>query len=70
MTECEKRLPDDLREVLYMATLKYRKQELGARTRYKGTAFSTPAIGEVLPKGTKTKRNKDGTISLIPPEEV
>ena len=53
-SECENRLPRDIKEVLY---------------RFKGTGFSVPAIGIVHPKGTVVKDNGDGTISLIHPDE-
>ena len=34
----------------------------------KGTAFANPVIGEVVPAGYIKKKNKDGTISYVPPK--
>ena len=34
----------------------------------KGTGFNYGDSGERMPKGTKIKRNKDGTISFITPK--
>ena len=34
-----------------------------------GFGFAAPAIGEVLPKGTKIIKNPDGTVTLVPPDK-
>ena len=33
------------------------------------SGFESPAVGEVFPRGTKFKKNKDGTITPIVPKE-
>lgn len=35
----------------------------------KNSGFDAPVYGTVHPKGTKIKKNKDGTITLIHPDE-
>jgi len=35
-----------------------------------GTAFADTPVGTVHPKGTKIKRNPDGTITLIEPKKT
>ncbi len=35
----------------------------------RGSGFDCPAIGTVHPKGTKIKRNPNGTITLILPKK-
>ncbi len=34
----------------------------------KGTGFSAPTIGTILPKGSTFKKNPDGTITIVPPD--
>ena len=35
----------------------------------KGTGLQGPAIGSAVPKGYVKKKNKDGTISYVPPKK-
>ena len=37
-------------------------------TKKKGTGFAGPTVGTVHPKGSTVKRNKDGTITIVPPK--
>ena len=36
---------------------------------FKKSGFAAPVIGTVYPKGTKIIRNKDGTVTIVPPEK-
>lgn len=39
-------------------------------TKKKGTSFAYPAIsGKRYPKGSTVKKNKDGTVTIIPPKK-
>ena len=35
----------------------------------RNSGFDAPTIGKVYPKGTRIKRNPDGTATLIPPKK-
>lgn len=35
----------------------------------RGTGFAAPISGRTAPKGTKVKKNKDGTITLVEPKK-
>ena len=35
----------------------------------KGTGFKAPNIGKALPKGSRIKRNSDGTVSVAKPRK-
>lgn len=37
--------------------------------RPKNSGFDAPVYGEAHPKGTKIKHNKDGTITVVRPDE-
>lgn len=39
------------------------------RERPKHSSFEYPTIGELLPDGTKLKKNRDGTITPIYPKK-
>ena len=36
----------------------------------KGSGFEAPAIGTIYPEGSTIRRNPDGTVSIIPPENA
>ena len=35
-----------------------------------GTGFAVPTIGVIHPKGSKVRKNSDGTITIVPPEDT
>lgn len=39
------------------------------KKRERGSGFSSPEVGQVHPAGTKIRKNKDGTITLIEPKK-
>ena len=36
----------------------------------KGSGFEAPAIGTIYPEGSTIRKNPDGTVSIIPPENA
>ena len=38
--------------------------------RPKGSGFEAPTIGTIFPKGSTIRKNSDGTVSIIPPENA
>lgn len=36
----------------------------------KGTGFNAPTIGNRHPKGATIRKNKDGTITVVPPKST
>ncbi len=36
----------------------------------KGTGFAAPTIGVIHPKGSTVRKNPDGTITIVPPEDT
>ena len=38
--------------------------------RPKGSGFEAPTIGTIFPKGSTIRKNPDGTVSIIPPENA
>lgn len=40
-----------------------------AEKKRRGSGFDVEPYGEVIPEGTKFKKNKDGTLTRIPPKK-
>lgn len=40
-----------------------------AESKKSGTGFSAPTIGTKYPKGSKIKKNPDGTITVVTPKK-
>lgn len=51
-----------------MAETKKSTTKKSGTTRSGNPNFEAPLIGKRYPKGTTVKRNKDGTITLVPPK--